>query len=815
MEFGKPVIKITDTLRDAMPLSVSFNKKGSVIVGDSARTAERSDKLKAYKFGDVSATNTFSGFLRTIGTDIKYASSNINKEFSSEELIAECLKKARTFILDEELNSAVITVPSKFMINQKSAILNAAKLADFKQVELLHEPIAASMAYRFNSISKDGLWLVFDFNDYAFNASLLKIELGNISFIDTEGDNYLGSKNIDYAIVDEILIPHLQKNFSIESIINDDVKKVVLHDAMKHYAEEAKIQLWYKDSHNLLSGLGDIPGVDDEGNEFELDITISQTEMGKTVSPIFQKAITICNELLKRNHLSGNNLGTLILVGGPTYSPILRKMLKEQVTEKVDTSCDPMTVVAKGAALYASTIDSEIADDKQFEVSPINLQVEYEPTTVENEEFVIIKILKEKTEGTIHDKCFAELVRCDKGWSSGKIAIDENGEVLEVALNAGKMNRFEIKLYDNFGNRLPCYPIEFSIIHGQKVGSTTLPYSIGTEAKSKATGKIVFRTIKGLEKNQSLPAIGIINSLKTDKDIFPGDKSTFIKIPIYQGDYGAEGSRAIYNEHVFDILITGEYLPALLPAGSDIDISIKVDKSERIIISAFFPSLNYTIDIYVPNSQAKEIDLHRLFYILEKAKHQFRTIKQYLNWNEFSEIEKDIIQSESYINNAGNDYDKKKQALDYLRRVLRKLDDLQDAAEWPITEKGLKNAYYRLESAFKEFEGRNEERIKEAIAQFKEQIPQVIKDENIKAAKELEELTITMISTISNQNITKSIDVLKTLLVERLQDELISIAEFNAHFDFLYDLGNRINETSPTIEEMKRLDAIEKVLNYE
>ncbi len=99
------------------------------------------------------------------------------------------------------------------------------------------------MAYGLDSTSKDGLWLVFDFGGGTFDAALLKVEDGIMKVIDTEGDNYLGGKNIDYAIVDEIIIPYLQKNFSIDSIINDDVKREVLRDAMKHYAEEAKIQL--------------------------------------------------------------------------------------------------------------------------------------------------------------------------------------------------------------------------------------------------------------------------------------------------------------------------------------------------------------------------------------------------------------------------------------------------------------------------------------------------------------------------------------------------------------------------------------------
>lgn len=785
MENGEPIIKKTDTLKDTMSSCISFNKKQSILAGDAAVNALKADKLKAMKDFKAESSNTFIEFKRTMGTDKTYSSSNMNKEFTSEELSSEVLKKLKSFITDEEIKSIVITVPAKFTINQKDATSRAAKLAGFEHCELLQEPIAASMAYGLDSTSKDGLWLVFDFGGGTFDAALLKVEDGIMKVIDTEGDNYLGGKNIDYAIVDEIIIPYLQKNFSIDSIINDDVKREVLRDAMKHYAEEAKIQLSFKDTHNILSDLGDIPGTDDDGNEFELDITISQTEMGKTVSPIFQKAITICNELLKRNHLNGSNLGALILVGGPTYSPILRKMLKEQVTEKVDTSCDPMTVVAKGAALYASTVNvSDEIIEKGRNKSKIQLGLGYEPTTVENEEFVTIKILKDKTEGAIPDKCFAEVVRTDKAWSSGKVQIDESGEVVEVKLNAGKANAFNVFVYNEQGDLIPSEPNDFTIIQGSKVGSATLPYNIGIEIKSKASGKIVFRPIKGLEKNQTTPATGIANGLKTQKQINPGSKTDFIKIPVYQGDYGSEGSRAIYNEHVFDVIISGEQLPSLLPEGSDVDLTLKVDKSERVTISAFFPYLNFTEEVVIPETVQKEIDAKWLETEISKAKQTLNIIKQegdFTDKDSLNKLSNELAELEKLLEQGRSDYDRKKQIIDNLRRSLRKLDDIQDSTEWPKTEEELKDAFYKLEETFKQFEGKveglNEDRIKEAISQFKEQIPQIIRDKNVKVAKELTDLMRGLSFTLVDQAL-------------GAQMEIMMLKEFNDEFD-MHDWSDR------------------------
>jgi len=503
MEAGEPVIKKSlDDNKDTMPSCISFNKKAT-LVGEPAFQQYKSERKEALSIG--TDFNSFIEFKRTMGTDKKYFSSKQDKQLSSEELSSEVLKKLKSFIQDETINSIVITVPAKFTINQNDATRRAAKLAGFEHCELLQEPIAASLAYGLDSANKDGFWLVFDFGGGTFDAALMKAEDGILKVLDTEGDNYLGGKNLDYAIVDEIIVPYLTENYTIDNLLSDKNRKEVLRDVMKFYAENVKNQLSFNDSFNLYIDPGDI-GEDDNGEEIEVDITISKEQIANTLKPIFQKAVDICKDLLKRNNINGNSLGALILVGGPTYSPILREMLKKQVTEKVDTSCDPMTVVAKGAALYASTVSvSEEIIEKERDKTKIQLGLGYESTTVENEEFVTIKILKDKTEGEIPEKCFAEVIRNDKAWSSGKVQIDEAGEVVEVKLNSGKANAFNIIVYNDKGDLISCEPNDFTILQGAKTPPAPLPYNIGIEIKSRASNKVVFRPIKNLEKNQSLP----------------------------------------------------------------------------------------------------------------------------------------------------------------------------------------------------------------------------------------------------------------------------------------------------------------------
>lgn len=149
----------------------------------------------------------------------------MGKSISPVELSSEILKTLKSFIPDENVNSIVITVPAKFLNPQNEATMQAAKLAGFKHIELLQEPVAAATAYGLGSKNKDGYWLVFDFGGGTFDAALVKSEEGILSVLDTDGDAWLGGKNLDEAIVDQIIIPHLQQNFAIDSILESIEKK--------------------------------------------------------------------------------------------------------------------------------------------------------------------------------------------------------------------------------------------------------------------------------------------------------------------------------------------------------------------------------------------------------------------------------------------------------------------------------------------------------------------------------------------------------------------------------------------------------------
>lgn len=726
MEKGEPVVIKTDVLKDTMPSCVSFTRRKSVKAGDSAFNDMKSDKRRASKAGKKEASNAYIEFKRTMGTDTKYTSTYMGRDYTSEELSAEVLKALKSFVTDENIFSVVITVPAKFTVGQKTATLEAAKMAGFTKCELLQEPIAAAMAYGLTTESKDGIWMVFDFGGGTFDAALLKVEDGIMQVFDTEGDNYLGGKNLDYAIVDKIIIPYLQENFVLDETLNNEEKKEVLRDAMKTFAEEAKNQLSFREKYDILSNLGDL-GEDEDGEEMEIDLTVSQSEVFDVIRPYFQKAVDICKELVERNHLSSSQIDKLILVGGPTHSPLIRQMLKDQITPNVDTSIDPMTAVATGAALYASTMDADV-DQKEIKSGTVKLEIGYDSTSVELTEWVSAKLEPDSS----YSKVYVELERSDKAWSSGKVEIDAIGNVIEANLVESKPNSFAIIAYDEQGNKIPCFPNEITIIQGSKVGAAPLPYNIGIAIWSDAKKRPVFRMAKGLEKNKPVPAVGVLNDLKTTSKLRPGIESDVLKIPVYQVDdfKGAEGRSASLYEYVADIVITGEDVESLITENSSVDVTLKVDTSEQMTLGVHFLATDITVEKQLDTNKKQSID--DATKVINKG---LTEAQQSIDRLRNAGVGMDEVQNKlDAVKSEAANSPEKKAVLQHLKEVLREIEDRDDATEWDRLEKNLREEFNRLEKVQNDL---GDEKTLQIVNQLRHQTDQVIRSKDVKMGRDV------------------------------------------------------------------------------
>lgn len=745
MEDGEASIyKSDDNQMDTTSSIVAFNKKQTIFVGLSAKNALDREAASNFRNRKKTDPNGYQEFKRTMGTDHQYNSSNMQRSYTSEELSAEVLKKLKGYIRDEEVTSAVITVPAMFSQGQLDATQRAAELAGFKYCELLQEPIAASIAYGMKANNTNGYWLVFDFGGGTFDAALMHVEEGIMKVVDTEGDNHLGGKNLDNVIVDQLLIPELEKQCELSDTLENESIKKLLQEALKKYAEEAKITLSSKEKWSyFLEDLGE----DDDGEEIQADLDISLEQYEKVISPIFQRAIDIVQNVLKRNNLSGCDLESLILVGGPTFQQTLRRMLKEQITEKVDTSIDPMTAVAKGAALFASTKDIPRELQKR-DISKAQLSLKYPETTVETHENLGIRIDREHSTANLPDTFTLEIIRGDSGWSSGKMIVEGDVEIIELMLNEGKTNQFNIKLSGPDGTSIPCEPNSITIIQGMKIANATLPYSIGLELYDTVDNKQGVYPLAGLEKNKTLPAKGK-GSFKTMKDIRPGIKEDQILIPLYELSRANEGSRAILNSFFGKFAITGQDISGFLPSGSEVEVTLNIDASRRGKLSVYLPSLDESFDIVIEPTIEKDVKKEELQKEIVQAKATAQRLVNEGNSVAEKQLEK-LDEAEQVLNDRGHERSSKEEVRAKLQESLIELDKQEEAGEWPKVKQELQETLNHLIMQNKRYGNTQTNRL---VEESEEHVRQVMAAKDIQSAKKLESQLSSMAFELQGQDI--------------------------------------------------------------
>ena len=721
MEAGEVRIYRTDTQRDSIPLCVMVTKKG-LIVGDKAHSQLPKDKKKAF-IDQSFQTNVFIEFTRTLGSDIRFSSSNANRCFSSEELLAEVIKTLISFVDDENVEAAIITVPASFEMNQINAVKKAGFLAGLKQVEIITEEYAAALFYGLDSKRNTGYSLIYKLTGSSFSCSLIKSEDGIIRIIDTDGNQFFGSKLLDDAIVENVFIPYLKNKYSIDSILKDAEKLNAFIEIWKPLADDVKKRLTYEEEFPILTNLQDEYGEDDEGEEFEIDLIIKREELKAVIEPIIKQTIDLCNNLLERNNLSGKLLNDLILVGKPTLSPIIREMLKEQI-KRPNTGIDSDNIIVKGAAIYASAINlaSELINYSN-DSKTVKLHIDYESMAVSAVTFVNIKTIEA-------DKIvFAEITRGDDAFKSERVEIDSYGEVVELALVEKESNEFSIQLYDEFGNKLECEPNKINIIEGSVAGGLPLPHSICVEVVDDYTQKKILKPIVGLEKGKTLPATGTWNDFRTEKMLRPG-MDDFLDIPIYQGE---PFTKSVFNNHVLTIRITGNDLPVLLPENSVANLTIEIDRSNIMSGKVNFIDIDFEMPFEVNTNESKLTEEW-----LEDQINETENILDDLDFNKKEEVRKDLEKVKTIFENKKTEAGRL-EARSELQKVAKVIDEVESKNEWPKLEEELKEEYYRLEKANKDL---GNEKTTQMVSHIKVQLEEVVKKQDVKLGNALmEEIT--------------------------------------------------------------------------
>ena len=379
MEGGKPsVIQNAEGFRTT-PSVVAYTKNGDRLVGQIAK-----------RQAVINPDNTFYSVKRFIGRrsdevsedlkkvsyiikndnngNIKLECPSLKKDFSSEEISAEVLRKLvedASKHLGEQVKQAVITVPAYFNDSQRQATKDAGKIAGLEVLRIINEPTAASLAYVLDNKNNETI-LVFDLGGGTFDVSVLEVGDGVFEVLSTSGDTQLGGDDFDDKVVE-----WLMKEFQDEHNIDLSSDRQALQ-RLTEASEKAKVEL-----SNLTQTDISLPFLTatDTGPK-HLDRSITRNKFEELCSSLIERARIPVENALKDAKLDKSKIDEVVLVGGSTRIPAVQGVVENVLGKKPNQTVNPDEVVAVGAAVQAGVLAGEVKDILLLDVTPLSLGVE-------------------------------------------------------------------------------------------------------------------------------------------------------------------------------------------------------------------------------------------------------------------------------------------------------------------------------------------------------------------------------------------------------------------------------------------------------
>ncbi len=368
----RPVCIADEQGRTLVPSVVSLDPDGTLVVGWAARqrllhqperTVYSVKRLMGKGIEDVREELQLFPFHVAPGSEQVIRIQLGEKVFTPPEISAfvlrELKRRAERFF-GEEVTRAVITVPAYFNDAQRQATKDAGRLAGLEVERLVNEPTAASLAYGLDKHQR-ALIAVYDFGGGTFDISILRLQEGIFEVLATNGDTHLGGDDLDNLFAEKVGAEIRQKHGV------DVTEHVDVYERLRETVINAKHDLSSKERVAFRFPL-------DGKGEFTRDI--SRAEFEGWIAPVIERTLGPCKRALKDAGLKPEQIDEVVLVGGSTRVPLVRRRVEEVFGRKPHAELNPDEVVALGAAVQANILEGGVQEMLLLDVTPLSLGIE-------------------------------------------------------------------------------------------------------------------------------------------------------------------------------------------------------------------------------------------------------------------------------------------------------------------------------------------------------------------------------------------------------------------------------------------------------